>query len=414
LPFVSNMIGVLNLVPIFGMLWTLDGLVRFGATGENGYAWWAAAGVLATFLTCQQYALMFFPFALAAGILALKQQEFKRDAIIRLAAAGAAASAIVLFIALPSLAVHDRLEFSRPQQAVMMLSAQPVDFITRPTTSWLDLPPRYAADTGGLFPGLVLLVLAVAGLRAGTEDKDRKQRHWAIFFATSIILAGVLAIGLNLEIFGFRPFQFLRLMVPGYSELRSPFRFAIIVQALLPLLAAFFLVKLENRFARIGAALVLGIAMLGSIENLALPQPVAQMPTSVSTDWTAWLRTQPDDTVVAHVPFPKGLSVSAYEVEGWRMLTQIDHRKPIVNGYSGNFPPGYTNFQLDMAENFPTYGLLCTLTDALGVNTVVIDKPWLEQNRVNIGAYSSFLKPAKEFSGVAIYSLQAPADACQK
>jgi hypothetical protein len=62
---------------------------------------------------------------------------------------------------------------------------------------------------------------------------------------------------LNLSILGWPPFAALRAL-PGFDELRSPFRFAIIMQVLLAALAtlalSYLLTSLRQRWWRGGAA----------------------------------------------------------------------------------------------------------------------------------------------------------------
>ncbi len=157
-------------------------------------------------------------------------------------------------------------------------------------------------------------------------------------------------------------------------------------------------------------------------ENLAVPTRLVSVPLSPSSAWADWLRDQPGDTVVAHVPFPAGLHVSDYEIEAWRMFAQVDHQKPIVNGYSGNFPqartpvglvvPIYTQFQLAMAQQFPTEQLLCIMQRSQDVNVLVVNRDWLADHTAQMEAYSGFLEPSYADEHVQIYRLHAPPGKC--
>ncbi|HEX6288681.1 MAG TPA: hypothetical protein VFZ66_05790 [Herpetosiphonaceae bacterium] len=421
LPFVAKIAGVLQLTALFGMLWTIEGLVRFGRAGTTRWAIWAALGFVATYLTCQQYALMFTPFAAAGGLVALAQQRFQQGALLRLIPAGVGAALLVLLIAFPALNLQRELGLSRPETVVQALSARPADFLTRPDNALVPIPPISMEDTAGLFPGLILTVLAAAGIVRGV--RDAQQRRWTIFLAASTAAALLLALGLNLSLAGWQPFATLRALVPGFSSLRSPFRFAAIMQLFLPILAALALTNLRSVGARGGLALLLGAGLLGAVENLSSQGGLVPMPPNAQNGWTAWLRDQPDTTVVAHIPFPAGLHVAAYESETWRMLGQMEHHKPIVNGYSGYFPqikgpngeivPVYTQFQSMMAERFPDYVGLCTLNKGLGVNTLVVDRQWLAQHSAQMAEHSAFLQPAYDDDQVQIYRLAAPEGECQ-
>jgi hypothetical protein len=163
-----------------------------------------------------------------------------------------------------------------------------------------------------------------------------------------------------------------------------------------------------------GFALSVALALLGAAENLCVPQPLVPVPFSPTTDWSAWLRAQPDPIVVAHVPLPAGLHVSDYERDTWHMFAQIDHHKPMINGYSSNFPPGYGRFQLEANERFPDYDLLCSMNERMGVNTLVIDQSWLAARRTAMDAEGarSLLVPAYEDAQVRIYRLTPPQGHC--
>jgi hypothetical protein len=136
------------------------------------------------------------------------------------------------------------------------------------------------------------------------------------------------------------------------------------------------------------------------------------IPASTRTEWTAWLRSQPRGTVVAHIPFAAGRTVKDHEADAWHMFYQIDHGKPIVNGYSGWFPPGYVPFQLEMAQTFPQPHLLCALNKGLYVDTLVVEQGWLATHKTQMAQFSKFLTPAYSDREVEIYRLDMPAEAC--
>lgn len=412
IPFAANMYGVINLIPVFGMLWTLEGLVLFGRSGEWKHAIWAASGFVAAYLTCQQYALMFALFAGAAGVVALAQQNFRLPPAVKLGASGLVAGVIILAIAWPGFSLHRELGFTRPDYVVEGLSANFEDFFTRPETAWLDIPRRHGPteDTGGLFPGAVLLALAVAGIVLGIRDS--RLRTWSIFLSGSALAATILAMGLNVSLLGWRPYDTIRFLVPGFGELRSVYRFTLILQMFLVILAVVALARLATRLGRPGLAVIGVVVALAIVENLTVPLPLSAIPPTPRTAWTQWLRAQPEGVVVAHIPFASGTTVKEHELDAWYMFAQMDHGKPIVNGYSGWFPPGYTPFQLEVANLFPQHGLLCTLNKGLLVNTLVIDASWYAQHATEMAANSEFLAEAYTDDQVRIYHLAIPDARC--
>jgi hypothetical protein len=179
-------------------------------------------------------------------------------------------------------------------------------------------------------------------------------------------------------------------------------------------LAALALARLASWRGKTGRILALALGVLAAAENLASPGLLAPTPTSPSTAWTNWLREQPRKLVVAHVPLPRGLHVSDYEMETWRMFAQIDHHRPLLNGYSGYFPSGYGTFQVDMDQNFPSDRLLCMMAFGMGVNTLVLDRLYLEERRALFESDSlrGFFGQGYSDSRVVIVRLHPPPEAC--
>lgn len=415
LPYTAKVLGVLPVLPLFGTIWALAALIRFGQEGGWRPAALAVLSFAAQFLAGEQMALLSLPFLLVAGLAALAEQRFRLRSIAQLAALGIAGALALAPIAGTVSSFHEKYHFSRSEEVVAALSARPGDFATRPGSARLAFPPReddYMGDTGGLFPGFLLLGLGLAGAWLGWRQGER--RLWIVCLLACIALGALLALGLNLRLSDWRPFAGLREVVPGLRTLRSPFRAVAISQALLAALAALALARLASWRGKTGRILALALGVLAAAENLASPGSLAPTPTSPRTAWTSWLREQPGKLIVAHVPLPQGLHVSDYEVETWRMFAQIDHHRTLLNGYSGYFPSGYGTFQADMDENFPSERLLCMMGLGLRVNTLVIDRPYLEERRslFESDALRGFFRPAYSDPDVVIVRLSPPPEAC--
>ena len=415
LPYTAKVLGVLPVLPLFGTIWALAALVRFGKEGGWRPAALAVVSFAAQFLAGQQMAFLSFPFLFLAGIAALAEQKFRIRSIATLGALAILGALVLSPIASTASSFHEKYGFTRSERVVAGLSAQPRDFATRPGSSRLAFPPRedtYRGDTGGLFPGFLLLGLGVAGAWVGWRQGER--RIWIGCLLACAVGGVLLALGLNLRIGDWRPFASLREVVPGLRSLRSPFRAAAISQAMLAALAALALTRLASWRGNAGRILALVLGILTAAENLASPGNLAPTPADPRTAWTKWLRDQPGKLVVAHVPLPTGLHVSDYEVETWRMFAQMDHRRPLMNGYSGYFPSGYDMFQADMDQNFPSDRLLCMMALNFGVNTLVLDRPYLEERRVLFESESlrGFFRPGYNDPAVVIVRLSPPPEAC--
>lgn len=415
LPYTAKVLGVLPVLPLFGTIWALAALVRFGKEGGWRPAVLAALSFAAQFLAGQQMALLSLPFLLLAGLVVLAEQRFRARSIATLGALAILGAIALSPIARTVNSFHEKYELKRSEKVVAALSAQPRDFTTRPSSSRLAFPPRedsYQGDTGGLFPGFLLLGLGAAGAWLGWRQGER--RLWIVCLLLCVAVGVLLALGLNLRIGDWQPFASLREVVPGLRTLRSPFRAMAISQAVLVALAALALARLAAWRGNTGRILALSLGVLAATENLASPGVLVPTPATPRTAWTSWLREQPGKRIVAHVPLPRGLHVSDYEVEAWRMFAQTDHHRPMMNGYSGYFPSGYGTFQMDMDQNFPSERLLCMMAFGLGVNTLILDRPYVEERRALFESDSlrGFFGPGYSDSSVVIVRLSPPPEAC--
>ncbi len=414
-PFAARHLGVLPVLPLFGILWTIEGLVRFSGEGRPRDAMWSAAGFLVQVLTSQQLALLFVPFALGGVVVAWGHLRWRPKAFGWLALAWLTAAVAIYALSEPARRIRTGQGFERRYDVVQQLSAGVGDYLLRPARTLFPLPPPATlahGDTAGLFPGGLLILLATAG--AAGALKPSPQRSWMVYLTLSAVLAFVLSLGLNLSIGGWSPFAAMRALSSDVAQLRSPYRFAAVMQAVLLPLAALGLQRLESARSPILARTTLAIGLLAAIENLSIPQPLQALPITPRMTWTEWLRGQPDPIVLAHVPFPSGFHVSHYEIEASRLFTQIDHHKPIVNGYSSYFPRAYTELQVEMLRGFPSAALLCTLHREWRVNMLIVDRWWFEQHRAEMEAEEirTFVEPIYGDTQVEVYRLAPPAARC--
>ena len=415
LPITSKLLGVLPLLPFFGMLWALEGFVRFGLNGSVRAALWAGTGLLVLFFSSQQLALLFGIFGLLAGGIGLYQQEWKWKAMIRLGAIGLGVSLIVLLYAWYPLQLHQSMALTRSETIVKSLSAHPSDYLSKPLTASIPFPPleKLESDTAGLFPGLGILCLAGWGIVR--SQRNHVTRLWVSYFLGMAMVAFLLSLGMNISLGGWHPFETLRQVVPGFHELRSPFRFAILTHISLAVLAAYGLQTLlhSGRQRKHQFSLVCVLSLITLTENLSIPQPLLPMPTPLRPEWAKWVQTHNQSQVMAHIPFPQGRHVSHYEIEAERMVAQLTHGKPMVNGYSGYFPPGYHHFQVDMAKNFPNQFLLCFLSKPLKVDTLIFDQGWYTQHQNQVGQFPELDRVLYKDTEVVVVSFPKIVKDCQ-
>ncbi|HEY2901343.1 MAG TPA: hypothetical protein VGL59_12255 [Polyangia bacterium] len=411
LPFVTKMQGELPVVMIGPSIAVLDAAVRFGGDGRTRHAAIGAAALVAQVLTSLQLALFASLFAGAAALVALAQRRFARAAVLRLGVAALVAGLLIGLVVRGPLRIHRDFGFQRDAAQVQSLSATPRDFLSRPPGALIPFPSPEdpTSFTGGLFPGLIVLALAAYGLKKSTGDA---AGPWRWYVAGAAVGAGVLTLGLNVSFFGWTPFATLR-RLPGFGEVRSPFRCAIFLQMHLVLLAGLGLSALWRRYgdSRRARAALVAVALLGTVETLGGPARLLTLP-GPPVAWTTFIASQPPDAVLAHVPFPSGGDVEDFAREAWRLYAQIDHGRPIVNGYSSNVPTLHRAFISAMGTQFPQPPLACALRRVFHADLLIVDQDWLAANRERFAQLDSMLKPEFADGAVAIYRLQPSEAQC--
>jgi len=411
LPMTQKLLGVLPLIPIFGILWALEGFIRFGRDGSMRMAVWAGVGLLIQLFSSQQLALLFGLFALVAGLLALSQRRFDPLDILKLGSVGLIVMLFTAWYAWYPFQLHQSLAFTRSENLVAALSARPSDYFSKPLSSSMAFPPKEGinTDTGGLFPGFVLILLGSWGMVIGINKAE--MRRWTWYFVGSGCCAFLLSLGKNSPIDGGTVLTLLRDWIPGFHELRSPFRFGILFQVFLVLLGFQALASL-NLFRRFSLNMlaVCFVATLALAENFSLPQPLSPLPKPFPPPWATWVKFHEGSHILGHIPFPEGLHVSDYQIETERMFAQIIHHKPLINGYSGYFPPGYDRFQLDMANHFPSSFLFCFLNHELKADTLIIDLPWYKNHQDQLARFRELSQEAYRDKDVVIITIPPHTD----
>src|SRR5205814_3437110 len=166
----------------------------------------------------------------------------------------------------------------------------------------------------------------------------------------TMLAVGVLGFVLSLGPDGVRPFySAVHRFVFGFSALRAPAWFSVRVLFALCVLAAFGIRRIDRRVA---AALV----AVAAIEWLYVPPTLAAAP-SLRTGVGQWLAREPGPGAVAVLPL--GLDIDATPA----MIQSLEHRRPIVNGYSGQRPDFYRPLA-EAINSFPATDALTALHDA--------------------------------------------------
>lgn len=412
LPFVAQEMGVLQLLAVFGPVWSLLFLRLFlNQAGRGRVSWRTAAGLAlgtpVTFFTCGYYglfSLIFLPLALG---LQLRRKHLRASVLGRLVAIALLAAVLsgpFLWSQQQRLAGYS---LTRSNRTIESNSARLEDYghVLGYNLLYGRLLGLAPGQGQRLFPGLATALLAVLGLW-GRSRPDVKR-----YLVLAAALGLLLSLGLRLNLTGWlpagigpvKPYLWLKDILPGFSQLRSPFRFAAFVQLHLALLAG---LGFENlgRWAR-GRRWILGLAGgLVLVELLALPLPLLDMPSlQQNTAWQNWLNRQSSPRRLVMLPFARSGKTADFEQTTIWMLESRYFQGEMVNGYSGFFPPGHRNLRRAM-QNFPGPAAI-NLLRARGVGYVIV------YNRLpgvpSPHAVEQYLHPLyhDEAGGVSIYAL---------
>jgi len=203
--------------------------------------------------------------------------------------------------------------------------------------------------------GLLLLVSPTARARTAAFMRDRG------FFVVALLAAAWLSLGPSPQSLGrpveiAAPYRVLFESVPGYDGLRVPARLAMIVVLMLSVLGGYgaaalvrspmgrrTLVALAALFLLEATHLPFVVNGMTPLRDFATPEARVYRPARAPAVYHAMAQ-QPDDAVVVELP----LGQADYDLRA--MYYSTVHRRRLVNGYSGLFPPHYARLQTALAD----------------------------------------------------------------
>ncbi|MEI6669673.1 MAG: DUF3108 domain-containing protein [Acidobacteriota bacterium] len=269
------------------------------------------------------------------------------------------AGAIVAPCAWPYLDVQRKEGFVRTLYQAGLNAAEPVHYLRvppdnavygrtgllRPAAQMAGRPAEKSGPERELFVGVVTALLAVGA----TWQLGWRQRRRVIWPFVAIATAGfVLSIGPD----GVRPlYAWLYDHVFGFQAIRAPARFGMLVAFGCAGLAGFGLAAVATRRPRLAWAMV----VLMGVEYANAPVAYVAAP-MFSTPVGQWLEEAPGPGAVVYLPLGLDADNTPF------MIESLQHRRPIVNGYSGQRPAYFAGL-VDTLRQFPSADALWTLRD---------------------------------------------------
>lgn len=289
---------------------------------------------------------------------------------------------------------------------------------------WSYLSPAFVG-LGGLVVVLVGIDRIACALRAivargrggaAADDADARSCRRALWTmaATGVLLSTGPYLTLPGGAVVPTPYLLFYELVPGFSAIRGPRRFFILVLAALSALLAHAFVRWTSRWpaaarGALALVLVLGCAVA------AAPRPSATMPAHLgeqTSEVYRWLAAQPDGGAVLEVP---SSAIDGDLVGNLRnaeyMLASTTHWRPLVNGFSGYEPPSWS-FLTALIRRLPDPAALDALVRSVDVRWIVLHRDRLAGSEVPRWAdvATPGLERVATFGDTEVYAVTSQAD----
>jgi hypothetical protein len=314
------------------------------------------------------------------------------------------AALVVLPVVLP---YHEQQrampEYRRTLGESALYSADVLDYVKSNERSILATASRLPTGHQSYWPGLVTVVLSAwilgewirarrrATPRAGaTSDptnpgsyvtgRPRFSSPLPRFPALLATTGFVLSLGPILHVAGTKiwiplPNIALHLLIPGYSSLRAPARFAVVTLLGLVVLAGLGYRALSERLdhastARVRRVALASIALLTGLSIWSHPIPLLPLPMpATQAEAYRWLASQPRDRPVVEIPVP-AVDADESELHALRQFAVLNHGHPRVDGCSGFVSNRYKRFRTTV-QSFPAPQSLEAMKQ-MGVSYVLV------------------------------------------
>lgn len=192
------------------------------------------------------------------------------------------------------------------------------------------------------YKGPLRLLLVGAGGRLLARrlwGGNREQRTGDGLWPRGLVLSGAVCLALSLPVV----YRGAREILPGLDAMRVPSRFYPFVSLTLVYLAARGLSLLLDRIASPGRRRIAGALVLALLALELAPRPLPWVPMPRKEDFPpvyAWLAGRPEVNALLELPWQDS-EVPWFILDLQAMYHGTRHWKPLVNGYSGFFPPFY-------------------------------------------------------------------------
>jgi len=362
LPLVHASLDVLQLVPIWAIVWTwisASKLLRQPSL-KRGLITGFAFGCVCL-ISLHQALMMTVLLGFTGWLLFTKQFSW------RLVSSSLVAVSFATVIVFPLASTIQKAvkqhEFERNPDLVQKLSALPSSYLNLPGNPLIHADPDARLPREHLCVGWIKMLLGFFAICVMV--KRRKWDRWILFLAFTCLMAFCLSLGPHLQIGTWQPWQLMARLIPGVAQVRSAYRYAYFVQLSVVLLAVEGVRVLfvwnrhpmrSTRQRRLTSTVLLSLVMASVLETYPSAPTLAGVPSAgQERPWVTFLKEQTqDEHAIACFPFATGNGLAEYDTTALWMYYGTMHGKPMVNGYSGFFPKSYFSLRDLVNEQFPS------------------------------------------------------------
>ena len=373
---------------------------------------WLGATLTFSVLTCAYYGIMM---GLAVGFAALWfawRRAHPKSYWLGLGTAVIVAALTVAPVAIPyaslraegmrsSLNVDEARSYSADHRTYMRGHSGPFTQVL-PASMKADLDAYVGRVGEVLFPGVILLALAVVGLvrppRSAPSTSRAGSRSMFWFYLALTVLAVWASLGPRAGLY-----VWLADVIPFMSFLRAPARFGVLTLIGVAVFAGWGIAAITSNGRRASAIAALLMALVAFELRVTWPlRPVPPVPEAYQV-----LAGMPRaGTIVLHFPYRQGEWFPHVEHMFWSMW----HWQPLINGYSDFIPQDVIDLAVPV-NSFPSVEAFAILKTR-DVRYVVID--WRTYNeaatavmRARFPPFAPYLRPLHTTGDVSLYEIVA-------
>jgi len=314
-------------------------LHRVCDTGRMRYGVSLGACLALQMLSSIYYGIFLTSLIGVAAVLCLpRDRRATLGAVTKALAAGLAVAAVASALyALPYMRTHQRIG-DRPDEEIAIYSATPANYLAATTGNWLyGKSSSRGRPERRLFPGAMAVVLGLIALLSTVPARR------PIVYLLLLVAAFEASLGTH----GYS-YSFLHDHVSIYRGLRAPARLGIFVLMFLGVLAAYGYQAIVAGRSRVWRMAALSICAAVMLVEYRVDMPL--VPYANTAPPIYHLLASLPRGVVAEFPTPRADRLPGHE-PGYAYMSTF-HWFPLVNGYSGTYPPSYIG-RLDRLEQFP-------------------------------------------------------------